>query len=360
MSRFRFELAGPADDDDLRHVLAETPTPGTVALSFRREPSFFAASSVDGFRVEVVACRDTETGRIIGFGCRCLRRLFVNGEERTVGYLSSLRVLTRYRNRGLIARGYAFFNRLHTDGQATLYLTTIADGNAVALAVLTAGRAGLPRYHAAGLYHTFAIPSRGIPAEVQPARAEERAEIVAFWQRVGPRRQFFPAYTEDDLFAERGGSLLGLRPGDLWIARRRGDIVGTLGAWDQHAFKQTVVVGYGGWLRWLRPAVNAWATLRGQPRLPRPGEAMRYRVAAVPCVEGDDPAVFDALLRAAAGSGSGHLMIGLHERDPLAPTAALWAAARYTTRLFVVCRDDGKADRSALDGRPPYLEVGSL
>ena len=61
------------------------------------------------------------SGRIIGFGCRSLRDVYINGEARTVGYLSSLRVLPAYRNIGLVARGYAFFRRLHReDGSVPL------------------------------------------------------------------------------------------------------------------------------------------------------------------------------------------------------------------------------------------------
>ena len=88
MSRYRFELAGLDDDADLRHVLANTPMPGRIALTFRREPSFFAAPGVDGFLRQVVACRDLESRRIVGFGCRALRRMYVHGEPRTIGTLA--------------------------------------------------------------------------------------------------------------------------------------------------------------------------------------------------------------------------------------------------------------------------------
>ena len=43
MSRYRFDLATEADDAALRRVLADTPMPGRIAVSFRREPSYFAA-----------------------------------------------------------------------------------------------------------------------------------------------------------------------------------------------------------------------------------------------------------------------------------------------------------------------------
>ena len=146
-------------------------------------------------------------GRIFGFGCRSLRQLCVNGRPATVGYLSSLRVLPQYRNLGLIARGYAFFRRLHQDGRTPFYLTTIAEGNELALHMLTSGRAELPMYHPAGRYHTIAITlSRGTvtsprcesAAKIRPASIADLPAVIEFLTTVGPRRQFFPVLRADD------------------------------------------------------------------------------------------------------------------------------------------------------------------
>src|SRR5262245_19014518 len=108
MSRFRFELATEADDADLCEVLRRTPMGGTIQVTFRREPSYFGASPVDGPFRQVVVCRDTQTGRVVGFGLGAVRQVYVNGEPRAVGYLGSLRVLEEYRNLGLVARGYRY------------------------------------------------------------------------------------------------------------------------------------------------------------------------------------------------------------------------------------------------------------
>src|SRR5262249_44181575 len=156
-------------------------------------------------------------------------------------------------------------------------------------------------------YHTaaFTVPGRSrmsTPSSftLDLARPEDAGDITAFLRREGPRRQFFPCDPSTDQFAS-----------DILIARRRGHIVGTLAAWDQHAFKQTIVEGYTGCLRFLRPLLG----------LPRPGLPLRYHFAAIPVVEGDDLEVFTALIeaqRARLASGpSRHLLLGLHERDPL-------------------------------------------
>jgi hypothetical protein len=361
MSRYHIDLATPADDADLRRILAETPMPGRVAVSFRREPSYFAAAEVDGHFRQVVAGRDRDTGRLIGFGSRSIRKVHVNGRPTEIGYLSALRLLAEHRNLGLVARGYAYFRKLHADGRVPIYLTTIAEGNERALDLLTSKRAGLPAYHPAGRYHTLALaPLRrqARDTHIRPATAEDVPAIVDFLRDHGPARQFFPCYAAAD-FMGTHGALRGLRPADVLLAQRDGRLVGTLGMWDQAGFRQAVVHGYHGLLRWARPLINGWAWLRRRPRLPDVGTPLRNRFAAVPVAAHDDPAVFTALLEAVPAMGD-YLLLGLHERDPMLPAARRFAVADYVTRLFVVCWDEGEEYRAALDGRVPYLELGSL
>src|SRR5262249_19115200 len=157
------------------------------------------------------------------------------------------------------------FRKMHADGRARLYLTTIAEGNDLALNLLTSGRAGLPAYHYAGRYHTAALPlsRRYRPrarcgAEVRSARVEDIAALVDCLRAVGPQRQFFPVYCADD-FGTEGGIFKGLRPEEVLLAFRGGKLVGALAGWDQHGFRQTVVCRYGPALRRARPLYNAWA-----------------------------------------------------------------------------------------------------
>jgi hypothetical protein len=371
MSAYRFELATPADDPDLCHILAATPMEGRIAVAFHREPSWFAGAVVDGRCRQVIACRDLCTGRIIGFGCRSIREVFLNGAPGVVGYLSSLRVLPEHRKLGLVARGFAFFRELHRDQRVPFYLTTIASGNTKAETILTSGRAGLPAYHPAGAFHTVVLPLlRRRPAApscpgitIRPARLDDLPAVLAFLAATGPERQFFPRLRPDD-FANPQGLMRGLALDGLLLAERGGRLVGTLAGWDQHEDRRSVVHSYGGALAWSRPVYNTWARLSGLPVLPPPGTPFRYLMGALPVVAGEDPAVFAALLETlrarVAGGPWTHLLLGLHERDPLLRVARRHQAACYVTRLFLVSWPDGNEARQALDGRVPYLEAGSL
>lgn len=372
MSRFTFNLATPADDAALCELLAATPMDGAISLAFARYPSYFEAARVDGRQVQVGVVRDGESLRIVGMGSRAINVRYVEGTPVPVGYLSGLRLMPEYRGRaGLLARGYRFLRELHQDEAASYYLTTVSTDNPIGQ-VLTSGRAGLPIYHPWGNYHTLTIStthfarnrvSRNQVCHIRSAEESDRGAIVAFLNKWGPTRQFFPVYKEEDLFAAHG-LLQGLRPEDVLLAIRNNKIVCTLGAWDQSPFKQIIVQRYRKWLTTLRPFYNVWAALRQQPLLPIAGTPLAARLATLAVVRNDNPTVWrlllETLLHRLAQRDARLLLIGLHADDPLLPFARQLAGRDYVTTLFVVYWPEATPDLVNLQQRTPYLELGSL
>ncbi|MCY2930527.1 MAG: hypothetical protein NTV86_13715 [Planctomycetota bacterium] len=369
MSRFIVELATPADEAELRRILAAGPTPGAISVAFLREPNYFGDPASAGEFRQVIVIRDNDNGSIAGMGCRSIRLCSVNGRWMPVGYLSNLRLLPPVRGQGLLARGYEFLRELHADGRTAFYLSTIAADNQAAIAALTVHRAGLPAYHFAGQYVTTVLPlgrSQRQPAsgvQIRPAGPDDMPDVLRVLTASGPGRQFFPCYQASD-FGPDARTFLNLRSEDIFLAFRRQQLVGLLAAWDQYAFRQNVVHSYHGPLRALRPLYNAWAGLTGRPRLPQPGQPLRSLVAALPVVADDDPrtaaALLDAAMDARRGQGWDYLLVGLHESDPLLRALHARRGRRYVTNLYVVCWPDGESLHRWLDARPPYLELGTL
>ncbi len=365
---YEIRLATEDDDPTIRELLRRLEMPSDIAISFEREPDYFAGAHLYSFASQVHIAVHTATGKLAGLATRSIRKLYVNGVPMPIGYVSHLRVAKEFQGRWLVSRAMRRFRDLHADALAPIYLANIVDQNAVAKGIMVEKpRKGFPTFRLLGHVNNTALIV-GRPARVPPCRAKTRmataAELPAlvdFLNSDGRRRQFFPV-VETGWFGSP--KLPGLRPEDFVVAVDGDKITGAIGLWDQSAYKQSVVRGYGGKWRWGRPIYNAAAPFLGFPALPPVGERIREAYAALVSVRDDDPAVFRAMLRrmlnAAAEAGHSSVILGLDLRDPLLKAAAAQRHISYRTSLYVVFFEDGQEFADSLDGRIPSVESSSL
>jgi hypothetical protein len=378
MSRlYTFDAATPTDDADIRRLLAASPVPGSVALTYEREPDYFLGCGTMGPFSQVGVCRYVPDGRLAGLSCRATRPMFVNGQVEEVGYLGQLRIAREHQGRGVLSGAFRMLREWHADGRVAGYITTIIADNRVAEGVLVRHpRRHFPTYRPLAQLYSLALVllrrpwlrRRGHSPETAGVRISRgdygtRGEIVDFLNRCGAARQFFPAYREADFVDSPLTLDFDVR--DFVLARRAGAIVGVLGLWDQSRYKQTVVHDYRRTLRWLRPAYNLAAGAFGARPLPQPGAHLHYAYASFCCVADDDPAVFAVLLwqvyQMAAARGYAYLLLGLTEADPLLAVARRYPHLAYASRLYTVdWLDDPPGLYDRLDGRIPYVELASL
>src|ERR1051325_6014625 len=128
---FPFDLARAGDDQSIRRLLANTPMPGRVAVTFEREPDYFGGCATMGRFCQVMVARSTLDQKVVAVGSRAARRMFINGQAEEVGYLGQLRVSHRFRGRWLVSRGFRFLHQLHADSRVEAYLATITEENLV-------------------------------------------------------------------------------------------------------------------------------------------------------------------------------------------------------------------------------------
>lgn len=383
--RYIFETATAADDAAIRHLLATSPVPGAVTLTYEREPDYFLGSGTMGHFVQVGVCRVVDgphpAGALVGLGCRATRPMFVNGQVTELGYLGQLRVAGQHQGRGVLSGAFRTLRAWHADGRVCGYITTIVEGNRAAEGVLVRhARRPVPAYREVAGLCTLALVVTRLPwlrQRVVPTAARQCAisrgtgaalgEIVAFLQRCGAARQFFPYYTAADFCHH--GLTLDFQVSDFVVARQAqaGQIVGVMGLWDQSRYKQTVVHAYQRpLLRRLRRGINLAIRLAGGQPLPPPGVHLRYAYASFVCVQDDDPAVGAALLweiyRMAAARDYTLVLIGLVAGDPLMQVARRYPHIAYDSRLYTVNWDDEPqpALYERLDGRLPAVEIAAL
>jgi len=372
MSEITFELATPDDGPELRRVLRENPMPGTISVTFEREPNYFIAAKVEGpFRQTIIA-RDNSIGRIVGMISRSIRDVYLNGSPQAVGYISQIRIVPDYRVMPkALTRAFAFFDRLRQDGRATLHFTSIIEDNLPARRLLTAGLPGMPRLQEYARLHTLAIYCRrrrrrlSMPDGLQLARGSSAYinETVACLQRNGARYQLAPHWTSDILF--NPDHTPDLTPEDFFLALDGKRVVGCLAAWDQSRFKQTVVRSYSGALGRWRGLANVGARLAGWPVLPRPNTPFRYCYASHLAVDDDRLDVFAALVRAlynhAMGQKYSYFMLGLSEPHPLLKeVTTTYRHINYRSILYLVAWEDELETLPQLDSRIPGVEIATL
>ena len=370
MKRIALRLADRSDDAGLRRFIRSTEMDGRIQTAFLREPSYFDALEVEGAYGEVAMAEDRGSGRIVSMAARSVKPAYLNGERAPLGYLSNLRVAEDYRKGTVLARVYRMAKAQHQDGRARLYLTTIIDDNTEAKQVLTSRRCGLPAYRDRGKFFTLAVGlgqtnpfSSSDSFTVRRATEKDADGVASFLNSEGPKKQFFPVYTADDLLSPVG-LLRGLSMEDVFLAFSGSDLVGTVATWDQRAFRQAMIAGYGGLVRMGRPAYNAFARVTGYPRLPAPGSTLDFCHLALVCVKDNACPIFETLMvevfDALRSRAFSFFTVGLHGSDPLLSCMKRAKCFRYTTRLYVAHWEDGEEEYERLDERTPYLEVGAL
>jgi hypothetical protein len=354
-----FEIATRADDAGIRRLLSANPIPGKIRIRYEREPDYFAGCATMGATQVLVARADAQ---VVGVACRSIRPMFINGEPAPVGYLGQLRVDPQFRGRWLVLRGFRKLHELHRQSPPRGYVTTIIEGNDEAEGVLVRrARGPMPRYRKLDRLMTLALPAAG-RTNTKVTRSERSlADIVAFLQREGRRKNFFPVYDETSFV---DGTTRGFDPKDFIVLERDGAIAGVAGLWDQSAYKQSIVDAYDPLTRAARPFYNTAAKLLHRATLPKPGTALRFAYGSFFCATGDDAAIarelITQLLSAAQVRHCDHLLLGFTETDPLLAVARTFRHVAYAAGIYTVAWDDGTDFHDGLDARPRYLEIASL
>ncbi len=207
----------------------------------------------------MLIARHLPDGELAAVMVRAERRVFIDGSPASLAYIGQIRIAPRYQGRWLMQRATLEVAGLHD--RSLPYLGVIASDNAVALGTIAGRRPpGEARVRRVARLRSlaFILHDRARrPRATMPLTGGDAVhldELVTFLLTMGPRRQFFPVVSRDDL--TDGRAYRGLRLEDLCVVRRDGEIAGVLGSWDQSRLQ----AGDGGRLR--SPATTPAPRLR--------------------------------------------------------------------------------------------------
>lgn len=354
------------DDEQLRSLMRSTPMPGAIEMLYAREPNYFYGLDIQGKSNKIGAC--SLNGRIVAAGCRSIRPVYINGVRTDFGYLNCLRVLDEHRG-GRTIDIFRTLKEFHKDGLTKGYLNTIIEDNAHAYSALASGRPEMPVYTDLGKYVCYAVSiNRRRKQQAKPGleiiTGEEAGinEIVEFMNMEGRKKQFFPVYTPQDFSSTY---TRGFNADDFYVARKAGMIAGVIGKWDQSAFKQNIITGYNGMMRFIKPVLNPLLRLSGYEPLPSALDKIKMFYASFTCIKDNDPDILEALIERLyadnRNSGYHYFLLGLHETDKLRKAMDKFFSIKYSSRIYLVTYEE---DREIIDSMnksmTSFLEAATL
>ena len=358
------------DDAEIRELLREAPMDGRIRLSFEREPRTEIANRVEGDPHHVFVARHEQTGELLGFCSRAVKRVWWRGNVKDIGYLGHLRTRSSFQPRlHHLVEGFRACATTRLPEELPFDFTAILEDNSRARRLLERGLPGLPRYEPWCELETLSIRVRSPrklgspPLTVRRGSQDLLPTLVEFLRRVLKRCALAPAWSLDDF--RQDGATSGLKPEDFHLAYRGEELVGCLALWDQRSFKQTRIRGYGPRLKWGRPFLNLWSSWTGGPHLPTVGQTFRYAFLSHLALEENDPQILgtlvDFILASVAQGDLDALVIAFPTDHPLLPFIKRCYTPHSLRSLIYTVHYEASSNLGNLAHQePPYLEAATL
>ena len=358
MEKVNIRLATQEDNQALLHLVNSVSMGEKFEIIFKRDPNFFYACQTQGFLCQT-AVAEMEDKTLVASCSRILKHAYINGNPAVLGYISDLRIVPSSKKMRILSNGSEFIKKLRDDNPAYIHLATITDDNRNAKIALTwkNKNSSIPNLYDLGTINTYFVfplfkKRRKNKVAIQQGSLEILDDIVAFLNKEGCRKQFYPVYTKE--------YFLNLR--DFYIENfcvaynEENQIIGVAAKWEQTHFKQIFLKQYHGKMKWIQ---KIFCSL-----LPKEGENIKYVYIAFIAVQNDDTEVLKNILLYMypdmRKQKFKYFMIGFHENDPLNKALQPFYAITYKSHLYAVEYKLDSEIKAMLDYKTPYIEIASL
>ncbi|MCL1896003.1 MAG: hypothetical protein FWG03_05595 [Clostridiales bacterium] len=272
-----FRPAAPSDGLEMLRLIESRPAAGgNLRILHTRRPDAYRSYKMECADAEMVLCT-ADDGRLLAQAVCLPRSLYINGEVCTAGYVTGLHIAQGARAdiRKMLDAGYA-----HT--RATRFFCSFLDSSRAAYDLFS--KRGWVRPICG--YTTYMLH----PAAIKPVRhgftfrratPGDSERLLRFYNEFGPGYSYFPAFESLDSFPEPAVP-------DFFLFEDRGDIIAAGALWDQHAYKQYIVNGYGGAYR-LAAFCNPVLRALHYPPLPKAGSPARFAYISFLLCRGGSP-----------------------------------------------------------------------
>ena len=353
-SKAVFSVMTEADNAEVLDLINSTSVKGDIEVSFTKEPDYLKAMKVCADDVQAVIGK--VNGKVEILGTRSLKKVYINGNEETLGYLSDLKISGNAKKIHALSDGFRFMKTLMDDGRAKLHIATIIEDNKQGKIALTWANKNskVPNFYDLGIMNTyFILPflPKPVMKNIEIIRGSEEIldDIVKFLNTEGRKKQFYPVYSKEYFL-----NLPNFKLEDFYIAIQNGIITGVVAKWEQTPFKQVIIKHYHNRWMWLKK-------LTGNI-LPKEDEPIKQFYLSFIAVKDDNNCIFEALLNKIYNDNRKYRYFSLilHSKDTLNSSLKKFFSIKYKSRLYVAEFLAEEEIKNLLDDRTIYLELAGL
>ncbi len=343
-----------ADNDGVLELINSTYIKGEIEVLFSKEPNYLDAMNILADTVQVVVGKVNNKVEVLG--SRSLKKAYINGEEKTLGYLSDLKISSGARKIQALSKGFEFMKTLMDDKRAKLHIATIIEDNRQGKVALTWKNKSpnVPNFYDLGVMNTYFI----LPIfpkfchkkiKIINGSGDVLDKIVEFLNAEGRKKQFFPIYTKEDFL-----NLPNFSPNDFYIALEDEKIIGVIAKWEQTPFKQVVIKKYNGKWVWIKRLTGKF--------LPKENKPIKQFYLSFVVIKNNDNKIFEALLNRVYNDNKNYKYFSfiLHSKDGLNISLKKYFNIKYKSRLYIAEFLEDNEIKDLIDTRIPYLELASL
>ncbi len=346
--KYKLDFATAEDSKELLEIFERMDFKGNISVLFTRRPDPYQSFLYEGEKVFLPILRERKSNKIVGLGCCIVRRAYINGEEKRVGYLTGLKSLPEYRNR--VPNIPKLYKQLYeeTREHVDIYYTTILKENLFAQKMFEKKRKDMPEYKYCGEYTVYCFRT-GIVTKAKKyiLKKGDIEGLNKLWEENAHLYNFAAA----DL------NFYGLERTDIYtMSDIDGNTVAACAVWNQQSYKQYIVTGYKGLLKIFKHLPLRFLKY---PDLPKENIPVNYACVTAFYVKKNDKEIAECFLKKVAEAEKRHdfLMLGLHENHPLQDMFNRTKHIKYKSRLYTVNWGDKDL---CLDDRLINIEVGLL
>jgi hypothetical protein len=367
VKKVRVRLATSDDDAGIRQLLRQQAVGGAVRIATCREPRLQDSLDVEGDRQTVLVGEHLPTEQIIGCGCRTVRKLWIDGQVRRVGYMGLLRRdPTLMGHVRLFRDGVAICQAERMEDELDFDLTSLVSDNHSARRILASGLRQLPTYAMYAELDSMIFTSRRIlglrektDVVIRTGTPELLPEIADFLGEEHSQYQFAPYWSAQMLKCPTQAR--NLKPSDFVLAYRDQKLAGVMAVWDQRGYKQSVIDSYSPQFARWRWAMNLAAKVAGRPTFPAAGQTLNLAFISHWAVADNDTQVIKQLIRHVRHQAKQRqiellLMTVACDRPDYLIFKRMIKGVSYFSQLYLVY----EGDAPDLEERSTYVEAALL